>query len=112
MKKFILICALLLGASAVYTTSMVAAESSYSYKTELPDDARPIRVFKIVQGGGNAWSTSQKDAYYSPSEHRIYVTEGRRVNQPYEVHENRAYGQEKDGRAEYRYTAAGYYFNL
>ena len=112
MKKFFLVLVLLFGGSVVYTSSMVAAESSYSSSRELPEDARSITVYKVVQVGGNAWSTSAKNAYYSSSENCIYVTEGRRVNQPYSVTENRAYGQSNDGRAEYRYTAAGYYFNL
>lgn len=112
MKKIILVCALLFGISAVYTTHMVAAESTYSSSRELPDDARSITVYKVVQVGGNAWSSSPKDAYYSRSENCIYVNEGRRKNQPYTISENRAYGQSDDGRAEYRYTAGGYYFNL
>lgn len=112
MKKILLILALLLGGSSVYTSSMVAAESSYSANKELPEDVREITVYKVVHVRGNAWSTSPKDAYYSKSENCIYVTEGKRVHQPYTVYENLAYSQSNDGRAEYRYTAGGYYFNL
>lgn len=86
--------------------------STAYYTHPLPDDAVKLTVYKVVQVGGNAWSTSPKDAYYSASENRIYVTEGKRVNQPYNVTQNRAYGQDQDGRAEYRYTAGSYYFNL
>lgn len=78
----------------------------------LPDDAKPITVYNVVQVAGNKWSTSSKSAHYSPSENCIYVTEGRRVNQPYTVFENRFFGQEQDGRADYHYTAGGYYFDL
>ena len=112
MKKILLIFALLAGASVATSLPAVAAESTYSAGKELPDDARSITVYKVVQVGGNAWSNSPKSAYYSRSENCIYVNEGRRENQPYTVTQNRAYGQSNDGRAEYRYTAGGYYFNL
>lgn len=114
MKKFLIICILLVGGYALFTPSVNAthAISVVSPEKTLPDDARSITVYKLVHVGGNAWSTSPKDAYYSRSENCIYVTEGRRVNQPYSVTENRAYGQSNDGRADYRYTAGGYYFNL
>lgn len=78
---------------------------------ELPADARSITVYKLVQLG-NKWSSSAKSAYYSASENCIYVNEGKRKNQPYTVTKNPAYGQEGDYRAQYYYTAAGYYFNL
>ena len=115
MKKLILICAMLVGGLALSLPPINAtqvASTTSAYASELPDDARSITVYKVVQVGGAAWSTSPKDAYYSSSEKCIYVTEGRRVNQPYSVFENRAYGQPNDGRAEYRYTAGGYYFNI
>lgn len=115
MKKIILICAVLIGGSAlcipaVNATTVTATASAAS--NELPEDATSITVYKVVQVGGNAWSKSPKSAYYSSSTNCIYVTEGRRVNQPYTVSENRAYGQENDGRGEFRYTAGGYYFDL
>lgn len=114
IRKIALICTLLVGGYAASSISVNAVENSvtYSMGKELPDDARSITVYKVVQVGGNAWSTSAYSAYYSRSENCIYITEGRRQNQPYSVYENRAYGQSKDGRAEYRYTAGGYYFNL
>ncbi len=100
-----------MGASSVSTITSVAAELSYSTSRDLPDDACSITVYKVVQVGGT-WSRSPKSAYYSRSENCIYITEGSRKNQPYTVTENRAYGQSNDGRAEYQYTAGGYYFNL
>ena len=112
MKKIFLICVLLAGTSVATTLPLSAAESTYFASNELPNDASPITVYKVVQVGGNSWSNSPKSAYYSRSENCIYVKEGRRENQPYTITENRAYGQSNDGRAEYRYTAGGYYFNL
>lgn len=112
MKKILLICALLTGGSIATTLPVLAAESTYSQERKLPDDARTITVYKIVQVGGNAWSNNAKSAYYSRSENCIYIDEGQRKNQPYTVTNNRAYGQSNDGRAEYQYTAGGYYFNL
>jgi len=115
MKKLILICTALAGGTALFIPSVSATQvhSAISASVyELPDDARSITVYKIVQVSGSAWSTSPKDAYYSRSENCIYVTEGRQKNQPYSITENRAYGQSNDGRAEYRYTAGGYFFNL
>ena len=113
MKKLLLILALFMGSTSISVPYIQAAESSYSSNNSLPEDARPITVYLVQQlRGGNAWSSSPKSAYYSASENRIYVNEGSRKNQPYKVSENPAYGQEKDGRAEYRYTAGGYYFDL
>lgn len=112
MKKLLLIFALLMGGNSFTAPYLLASESSYSSENRLPDDAKPITVYLIKQVGGNAWSNNPKSAYYSASENRIYISEGNRKNQPYTVHENRAYGQDKDGRADYRYTAGGYYFNL
>lgn len=113
MKKFIICAALLAGgfsiAPSINATEIVSMPSAAQ---ALPEDATPITVYKVVQVSGNAWSTSAKSAYYSASENCIYVTEGRRVNQPYSVSENRAYGQSQDGRGEYKYTAGGYYFDL
>lgn len=114
MKKLILICALLVGGFTAFTSPVNATHTPAtvsSSSNELPEDRRPITVYKVVQIGGT-WSSSPKDAYYSKSTHCIYVTEGRRENQPYSVSENRAYGQSNDGRAAYRYTAGGYYFDL
>lgn len=112
MKKIFLICTLLVGAPVCSTLPAFATETTVAAAGELPDDARSITVYKVVQVGGNAWTNSPKSAYYSSSENCIYVNEGKRKNQPYSVSANRAYGQENDGRAEYRYTAGGYYFNL
>ena len=111
MKKVILFCAFLLGGGSFFVPCANAVPTSVA-ADDLPEDARPITVYKVVQVGGNAWSKSAVSAYYSASENCIYVNEGRRKNQYYSVSENRAYGQEKDGRAEYRYYAGGYYFNL
>lgn len=111
MKKIILVCALLLGGGVVTTVPVFASQSSVSASRELPADARPITVYKVVQVGGT-WSTSSKSAYYSASENCIYVNEGKRKNQPYTVSKNLAYGQSDDGRANYHYTAGGYYFDL
>lgn len=112
MKKLFLVCVLLIGGSIAYTLPVCATETSYAANSDLPGDAQPITVYKVVQVGGSAWSTSPVSAYYSSSENCIYVSEGRRKNQPYTINENRAYGQPNDGRAEYRYVAGGYYFNL
>lgn len=112
MKNLLLIFAFILSSTYVSVPYLQAAESSYSSINSLPEDARPITVYLVKQVGGYAWSNSPKSAYYSASENRIYIDEGSRKNQPYTVYENRAYGQERDGRAEYRYTAGDYYFNL
>ena len=111
MKKFILACALFIGSYSVATIPAYAVQTIYASQN-LPDDARSITVYEIKQVGGNAWSSRTVSAYYSASENCIYVNEGRRKNQPYSVIENRAYGQENDGRSEYKYYAGGYYFNL
>lgn len=111
MKKVVLIFALVIG-GLLPSLPVWAAETAYSTSRDLPDDARYITVYKVVQVGGNAWSTSSIGAYYSASENCIYVDEGARKNQSYSVMENRAYGQSNDGRAEFRYEAGGYYFNL
>ena len=112
MKKLFLVLALLVGISAIVVPTVYATQSAYASPT-LPDDARPITVFRVKQVGANAWSNSPVSAYYSASENCIYVNEGSRKNQPYSVYENRAYGQSNDGRAGYRYVAGGeYYFNL
>ena len=115
MKKFILICTALIGGVTYFTPAIDAAQIAPTHtvaSVTLPDDAKGITVYKVVQVAGNKWSTSPKSAYYSPSENCIYVTEGRRENQPYTVYENRAYGQSQDGRGDYHYTAGGYYFDL
>lgn len=79
-----------------------AAASAEDY-TRLPQ----IDVYLVRQVGPTAWSTTPKKAYYDADNNWIYV--GR---QSYTIQENRAYGQENDGRASYRYVAGGYYFNL
>lgn len=112
MKKIILVCALLLGGGVITTVPVFASQSPVSASRELPADARPITVYKVVQVGGNSWSNNPKSAYYSASENCIYVNEGKRKNQPYTVNKNPAYGQSNDGRASYHYTAGGYYFDL
>lgn len=101
-----------MGGTAFIAPSVQAARTSYTSSDQLPDDAVSITVYLVKQVGGTSWSTSAVSAYYSRSENCIYVNEGRRKNQPYTVHENRAYGQSNDGRAEYRYCASNYYFNL
>ncbi len=112
MRKLFLVCALLIGSTVTSIFPVIAAEATISSDRQLPDDAREITVFKLVHISGNAWSASKKTAYYSRSENLLYIDEGQRKNQTYTVNENRAYGQSNDGRAEYRYTAGGYYFNL
>lgn len=66
-----------------------------------------ITVYLIKQVGGNAWSTTSYKAIYDSDANTITVGKF-----TYNIHENRAYGQENDGRSEYRYVAGNYYFNL
>lgn len=113
MKKYLLILALLAGGSIAVSAPMTAPESTYrSNDRQLPEDARELTVYSLVHISGTAWSSSPKSAYFSRSTNCIYVTENNIKNIPYDVHENRAYGQDNDGRAAYRYVAGGYYFNL
>ena len=51
-----------------------------------------------------------KNAYYSPSEERIFVKEGKHMMN-YNVHENQHYGQDSS-KGKYRYRAGDYFFNL
>ncbi len=70
-----------------------------------------ITVYKII--GVNA--TASFTAKYSASENYIYVYErksGRSIWFYYTIYNNRAYGQENDGRGSFRYVAGDYYFNL
>lgn len=70
-----------------------------------------ITVYKII--GVNATCTFT--AKYSASENYIYVYErksGRSLWFSYTIFNNRAYGQENDGRSSFRYVAGDYYFNL
>lgn len=112
MKKYLLICAIVFGVLELSTLPMRATETTLSTSRELPNDAQLITVHKLVHVGRNAWSSSSVSAYYSSSENCIYVNEGKRRNQSYTIFENRAYGQPNDGRAEYRYVAGEYYFNI
>lgn len=108
MKKTFL--ALLIGLFA--TMPMAATESSvestsFSQNKKDYSELPKIKVYRIVQVGGSAWSKSSKDAYYDAQDNAIIVD-----GQPLTIHENRAYGQENDGRADYRYMAGDYFFNL
>ena len=77
-------------------------------ENEIPEDARPITVYLIVGANG---AGVPKKAQYSPSTNRIYIKEGKLI-MDYNVHENRHYGQEKDAKGAYKYTASNYYFDL
>lgn len=77
-------------------------------ENDIPEDARPITVYLIVGANG---ACVPKDAKYSPSMNRIYIKEGKRIMN-YNVYENRHYGQERDSKGAYKYTAGNYYFDL
>ena len=72
----------------------------------LPSDAKSKTVYLIV--GANA--VVPKDAYYSPSENRIYINERKHLMN-YNVHENQHYGQDS-AKGKYKYRAGDYFFNL
>lgn len=108
MKKIFL--TMLIGLFAIMP--MAATESSVeltSFGQNKKDySALPkITVYRIVQVGGTAWSKSSKEAYYDAQDNSIIVN-----GVALTIHENRAYGQENDGRADYRYQAGEYFFNL
>ena len=73
---------------------------------DLPSDANSKTVYLIV--GTNA--AVPKNAYYSPSEKRIYIKEGKHMMN-YNVHENLYYGQDS-AKGKYKYCAGDYFFNL
>lgn len=91
---------------------MLTAKYNYSMETEIicQNSTRSITVHYIKQVGGDAWSDAVCDAVYDPNygDYGQITIDG----MTYTVHLNRAYGQSRDGRAPYRYEAAGYYFNL
>ncbi|MDE7438700.1 MAG: hypothetical protein K2M93_09485 [Muribaculaceae bacterium] len=77
-------------------------------ENDIPEDARPIKVYLIVGANG---AGVPKDAKYSSTTNRIYIQEGKRIMN-YNVCENRHYGQERDPKGAYKYTAGNYYFDL
>ncbi len=72
----------------------------------LPSDAKSKTVYLIV--GNNA--VVPKNAYYSPSEERIYVKVGKHMMN-YNVHENPFYGQDS-AKGKYKYKAGDYFFDI
>lgn len=108
MKKIILALALVCSTSVmVAVNSYKSVEESQEIYLASASQAREITVYLIKQVGGDAWSKAAYTALYDSDRNVIKV--GRFE---YTVHENRAYGQERDGRSEYKYVAGGYYFNL
>ena len=110
MKSILL---LLLGIMTFnYGTQNVGASNSSTNYDEivLADNTRTITVYLIKQITGDVWSTSAVSGLYNPD----YGTYGEITIKgiTYTVHLNPAYGQERDGRADYRYYASDYYFNL
>ena len=87
------------------TTQIQLANSA---SLTIPDDARQIKVYLIVGANG---AGVPKDAKYSSSTNRIYIKEGKNI-MDYNVYENRHYGQERDPKGAYKYTAGNYYFDL
>lgn len=77
-----------------------------SASNDLPSDAKSITVYLVV--GTNA--VVPKDAYYSPSENRIYIMRGK-IMMHFIVHENPQYGQESAA-GKYKYRAGDYFLDL
>ncbi|MDE5567961.1 MAG: hypothetical protein K2J12_05915 [Muribaculaceae bacterium] len=73
---------------------------------DLPSDAESKTVYLIV--GTNA--VVPKDAYYSPSEKRLYIKEKKHM-MSYNVQENPQYGQDS-AKGKYKYRASNYFFDL
>lgn len=84
------------------------AMASYEAKTsaDVPQDAKTITVYVIV--GTNA--SVSKSAYYSPSENRIYINEGKHMMN-YNIYENPQYGQDS-AKGRFKYRAGDYFFDL
>ena len=87
------------------SSSLTSAE-----EVVLADNTRYITVYYIKHVGGDAWSKSAVTGEYNPD----YGKYGEITikGMTYTVHLNPAYGQDRDGRADYRYYASDYYFNL
>ena len=93
------------------TPSGGESNSSTNYdEIVLADNTRNITVYLIKQVGGDAWSKSAVSGLYNPDYGKYGEITIKGVT--YTVHLNPAYGQERDGRADYRYYASDYYFNL
>ena len=99
-------------ATMVLTATITnASEKINEYENvTLAASSYEITVHYIKQVGGDAWSDTPYTATYNPNygDYGEITVKG----MTYTVHLNRAYGQERDGRAKYKYEAAGYYFNL
>lgn len=86
--------------------SLQECETITAATNDLPSDAKSKTVYLIV--GTNA--VVPKNAYYSPSEKKIYIKEGKHMMN-YNVHENPYYGQDS-AKGEYKYRAGDYFFDL
>lgn len=106
MKKIVtlFVAAICLSANAAGTFS--ASMNKFVQETTVAE-TRSITVYLVKQVGGGVWSKSSISATYDSERNVIKVGKFE-----YTIHENRAYGQEKDGRAEFKYQAGNYFFNL
>lgn len=111
MKKFLFVAACFLavcGANANSGSAPVAQPSEVT--THSDGEWRTITVYKLTQVGssGAACSKQTKSAEFNQSSMELKV-DGRTRS----VGENRAYGQENDYRAPYKYQSEyTYFFNL
>ena len=110
MKSILLLLLGLMTFNFVTPNTGVENSSTNYDEVVLADNTRTITVYMIKQVGGDAWATSTLSGLYNPD----YGKYGEITikGMTYTVHLNPAYGQERDGRAEYRYYASDYYFNL
>ena len=115
-KSLVMLVAVLCFSLCMYAdVNFVPVQSSTTVNNEyeqyvLAANTRVITVHYIKQVGGDAWSDATYSGTYNPDygQYGEITIEG----VTYTVHLNRAYGQDRDGRASYRYEAGGYYFNM
>jgi hypothetical protein len=108
MKKLIIVC---LGLLTFGLGVTIAHPSETSINGEISmSSTREIPVYVLTNLGGGVYGQTQYTGIYNPDygDYGEITIKG----QPYTVRLNPAYGQDKDYRADFRYYAGGYYFNL
>lgn len=109
MKKLVLIFSLF-AFSATPLLNAANLTTVIEFSSVHPGDhsnLKELTAYKVTQVGGTAWSKAPVTAYYDKSANELHV--GKLF---FSVTKNPAYGQEKDGRSEFKYVAGGYYFNV
>ena len=97
---------MMLGVLANVATVRTIAADKYE-NVVLAAASYEVEVHYIKQVGGDAWSDAAYTATYNPDYGKYGEITVKGMT--YTVHLNPAYGQDRDGRAPYRYEAGGYY---